>query len=53
MQLSDGQSVTAVMPSNLIHLAVNFRQGLSYTRIGVAVEVRKPPRLRAARLTPS
>lgn len=24
VQLSDGQSVTAVMPSKLIHLAVNF-----------------------------
>ena len=45
VQLSDGQSVTAVMPSNMIHLAVNFRHGLSYTHIAVAVEVRKPPRL--------
>jgi hypothetical protein len=45
VQLSDGQSVTAVMPSSLIHLAVNFRHGLSYRYIAVAVEIRKPPRL--------
>jgi hypothetical protein len=45
VELSDGQSVTAVMPSNLIHLVVNFRHGLSCRYIAVAVEVRKPPRL--------
>ena len=45
VELSDGQSVTAVMPSDLLHLAVNFRHGLSHRYIAVAVEIRKRPRL--------
>jgi hypothetical protein len=45
VELSDGQSVTAAMPSHLIHHAVNFRHGLHHTWLSVAVEVRKPPRL--------
>ena len=45
VELSDGQSVTAVMPSDLVHLAVNFRHGHSHWYLAVAVEVRKRPRL--------
>jgi len=45
VQLHDGQFVTAVMPSNLLHIAVNFRHGLRTRYISVAVELRKPPRM--------
>lgn len=45
VQLRDGQSVTAVMPSDLLHVAVNFRHGLLTNYITVAVELRKPPRM--------
>jgi hypothetical protein len=45
VQLHDGQSITAVMPSEVIHLAVNFRFGLQSPYIAVAVELRKSPRM--------
>jgi len=45
VELDDGQSVTAVMPSNLLHMAVNFRHGLRTPFIDVAVELRKAPRM--------
>jgi hypothetical protein len=45
VELDNGQSVTAVMPSNLLHIAVNYRHGLRTLFIAVAVEIRKPPRM--------
>jgi hypothetical protein len=34
-----------VMPSDLLHIAVNARHGLRRTFITVRVELRKPPRI--------
>lgn len=45
VELDDGQSVTAVMPAELLHLAVNFRHGLRSRYLSVVVELRKPPRM--------
>ena len=45
VELSDGQSVTAVMPADLLHIAVNVRHGFRRNFIAVAVELRKPPRM--------
>lgn len=45
VRLKDGQEVVAAMPSNLLHLAANFRHGLKTPFISVQVEFRKPPRI--------
>jgi hypothetical protein len=45
VELDDGQRVTAVMPSELLHVAANFRHGLRSMYVSVVVELRGAPRL--------
>lgn len=44
VRLSDGQDLVAVMLSNLLHIAVNFKHGFRTPFIAVRVELRKRPR---------
>lgn len=43
--MPDGQEVVAAMPSNLLHIAVDFKHGFKTSFIAVKVELRKPPRI--------
>jgi hypothetical protein len=45
VELSDGQTITAAMPSELLHVAANHRHGLRRQFISVSVRLRQAPRM--------
>jgi hypothetical protein len=45
VRIDNGQTVTAVMPAELLHFAVECKPGLRTPFVDVEVELRKPPRI--------
>jgi hypothetical protein len=45
VRIDNGQTVTAVMPSELLHFAAECKPGLRTPFVVVELELRKPPRI--------